>query len=68
MVDMSDPGAVEGDESTGVDCAGENVFRDEYTLVPEKDLVAAATSVREVLSFANALEPVIVRVRAVRTL
>ena len=41
VVDMCDPGAVEGDETVGVDGAGENVLWDKVAFVPEKNLVAA---------------------------
>ena len=63
MVDMGDPGAVEGDEAAGIDSAGKDVLGDEDALVPEEDLVAAGdvgVGVGKMLALADALEPVVV--------
>ena len=65
---MCDPGTVERNKAASVDSAGKDVFGDEYTFIPEKDLVAAAVRVREVFALSDALEPVIVGVRTVGTL
>lgn len=63
VVDMGDPGAVEGNEAAGIDGAGKDVLGDEDALVPEEDLVAAGyvgISIGEMLALADALEPVVV--------
>lgn len=65
---MSDPGAVERNETAGVDSAGEDILRDEDAFVPEEDLVATCELVSGVLALADALEPVVIGVGAVGAL
>lgn len=65
---MGDPGAVEGDETAGVDGAGEDVLGDKDAFVPEENLVAAGELVGGVLALADALEPVVIGVGAVGAL
>ena len=64
---MSDPGAVQGNKATGVDSAGKDVLGDEDALIPEENLVATRVCVGYVLALADALKPLVVGVRAVRT-
>ena len=63
VIDMGDPGAVEGDEAAGIDGAGKDVLGDEDALVPEEDLVATGdvgVGIGKVLALADTLEPVVV--------
>ena len=68
MVYMGNPGAVERDEAPGVDGAREDILGYKDTLVPEEDLLLAHVRVRGVSALADALEPVIVGIGAVRSL
>lgn len=62
MVDMGTPGAVEGDQTTGVDGSAEDVLWDEVPFAP--DYYLTSESVGCMLALPNGLEPFPVRVVA----
>ena len=61
MIDVGRPCSVEGDQAPCVYGPAEDVLWDEDALVPEKNLTLFR-SVRDVLSLADPLEPVPIRV------
>lgn len=61
VVDVGSPCSVEGDQAPSIYGPAEDILWDKDPLVPEEDLVLLC-GIRDVLSFADPLEPIPIRV------